>query len=133
MFLLDSNAWITVFRKKSQSLVDEVKRREANEIVLCSIVISELWFGVCRSAPDQRAKNAQLINELCAKHVSLPFDDVAARDCAELRSHLAAIGLPIGPFDLQIAAIARTNGATLITHNVAEFSRVPGLLIQDWQ
>ena len=43
------------------------------------------------------------------------------------------VGTPIGPYDLQIAAIALVLGLTLVTHNVREFSRVPGLLIEDWQ
>jgi tRNA(fMet)-specific endonuclease VapC len=62
-----------------------------------------------------------------------PFDNAAARDYATIRDHLFSAGQPIGPNDMLIAAIARTHGAALITHNVAEFSRVPGLTIDDWQ
>jgi tRNA(fMet)-specific endonuclease VapC len=71
--------------------------------------------------------------KLEAKYQSLPFDNAAARDYASIRSHLATAGQPIGPNDTMIAAIARSRGTTLVTHNTAEFSRVPGLLIEDWQ
>jgi tRNA(fMet)-specific endonuclease VapC len=80
-----------------------------------------------------RTANEALVNELRATYVSLPFDDASALDCAELRAHLSAAGQQVGPFDLLIAAIARTHGATLVTHNTAEFVRVPGLVVEDWQ
>ena len=65
--------------------------------------------------------------------VSLPFDDAAASVYAIIRAHLESAGTPIGPYDLQIAAIALANGLTLVTHNTREFSRVPGLLLEDWE
>jgi tRNA(fMet)-specific endonuclease VapC len=133
IYVLDSNAWIVVLRRKSAALLDELKRRPSNDIVLCSVVLAELWYGVCRSAPEQRAKNEALIHELRTQYASIHFDDDAAIDCAELRSYLATQGQPIGPNDLMIAAIARTRGLTLVTHNTAEFSRVPGLMVEDWQ
>ncbi len=51
----------------------------------------------------------------------------------EIRAHLSRQGMPIGPYDLQIAAIARANEFTLVTHNTREFSRVPGLILEDWE
>ena len=64
---------------------------------------------------------------------SLPFDDAAAELAGLLRAQFADQGKPIGPYDLQIAAIALANNCTLVTHNVREFSRVPNLLIEDWE
>jgi tRNA(fMet)-specific endonuclease VapC len=64
---------------------------------------------------------------------SLPFDDSCVDLYADIRSKLAAAGTPIGPIDTLIAAIALTHGVTLVTHNLAEFSRVPGLKIEDWE
>jgi tRNA(fMet)-specific endonuclease VapC len=63
----------------------------------------------------------------------LPFDDAAADLGGNLRAQLARQGAPIGPYDLQIAAIALANECTLVTHNVREFSRVPDLTIEDWE
>jgi tRNA(fMet)-specific endonuclease VapC len=63
----------------------------------------------------------------------LPFDDRSAREYAAIRADLAMAGTPIGPNDLMIAAIARSQGLTLVTNNTAEFSRVLGLSVADWQ
>lgn len=65
--------------------------------------------------------------------VSLPFDDRAAEEYGVVRSHLTGLGTLIGANDLMIAAIALANGLTLVTHNTTEFSRVPGLFLEDWQ
>ena len=65
--------------------------------------------------------------------MSLPFDDSAAEEYGRIRAHLANLGTPIGPNDLLIAAIALANKITLVSHNTAEFSRVPGLILEDWQ
>ena len=63
----------------------------------------------------------------------MDFDLNSALHFAEIRAELELQGRPIGPYDLQIAAIARANGMTLATNNVAEFGRVPGLLVEDWE
>ncbi len=64
---------------------------------------------------------------------SLAFDDECAERYAEIRVRLEKAGTLIGPNDLLIAAIARVHGATLVTHNVREFSRVEGLRLEDWE
>ena len=92
-------------------------------------------FGLVLSAATRtrRSDNLKRVDELAAKYESLPFDNAVARDYAAIRAHLFNTGRPIGPNDMMIAAIARSRGATLVTHNTAEFSRVPGLSIDDWQ
>jgi tRNA(fMet)-specific endonuclease VapC len=132
-YLLDSNTWIAFLRWQNAGVVARLKMHPANEILLCSVVMAELWYGAERSAPNRRANNYVLVDQLEAKYQSLPFDNAAARDYALIRAHLSSTGQPIGPNDTMIAAIARSHSATLVTHNVAEFSRVPGLLIEDWQ
>ena len=71
--------------------------------------------------------------EFLASFLSLPFDDRAAEACGALRSKLATAGTPIGPYDLQIAAIAPSRGLVLVTHNTKEFARVDGLKWEDWE
>jgi tRNA(fMet)-specific endonuclease VapC len=78
-------------------------------------------------------ENRAKADAFLAPYLSLPFDDAAADVHATIRHHLETLGTPIGPHDLQIAAIARLHGFTLVTHNTAEFSRVPGLLLEDWE
>ena len=132
-YLLDSNAWIAVFRGRSHSLVRSLEVCTPTDIVLCSVVLAELWYGVFRSRTEDQARNRILIEQLQSRHLSLSFDTEAAMEAAAIRAELAAAGTPIGPYDLQIAAIARNSQLVLVTNNTAEFSRVPNLLMEDWQ
>lgn len=63
----------------------------------------------------------------------MPFDDAAALAFGKIRADLAAMGTPIGPYDLQIAAIALANNLILVTHNTREFSRIADLKIENWE
>ena len=99
------------------------------DIALCSVVKAELLFGALRG--DK--KNVQLLSNLFAPLLSFDFDDVAAEHYAHIRSELTVQGNLIGANDLIIAAIARANNAVLVTHNTAEFGRVNGLTIEDWE
>ncbi len=73
------------------------------------------------------------LNAFLSVFASFPFDDLAAERYGHIRADLASKGTPIGPNDLMIAAIALTNGATLITHNTKEISRVVGRRWEDWE
>lgn len=65
--------------------------------------------------------------------MSLPFDGEAAEIAGKVRAELSKAGTPIGPYDLQIAAIALVYGLVLVTHNTREFQRIEGLWIDDWE
>lgn len=75
----------------------------------------------------------QAIELLLLEVPSLPFDDAAAEVYARIRADLAKLGTPIGPHDLQIAAIALLHQQIVVTNNVREFSRIPSLVVEDWQ
>jgi tRNA(fMet)-specific endonuclease VapC len=94
-------------------------------------VKAELLFGALRS--EHIDNNLQLLQKLFAPLQSFDFDDVAAEHYAQIRADLTAQGNLIGANDLMIAAIARANQVILITHNTGEFSRVPGLTVEDWE
>ena len=100
-------------------------------ISLSSVALYELWYGVARS--QRRQENAERLQVFLSGDIDIvPF---AAEDTAiagDLRADLEAKGTPIDPYDLLIAAQALRLGATLVSANVAEFARVPGLLWQDW-
>lgn len=132
-YLLDSNACIEWLRQSNPKLIARIQKEDPVEIVICSVVLAELIYGAERSGAAHRASNLQQVEQLRQQFGSIPFDDDAGVEAGQLRAHLAFLGTPIGPNDLQIAAIARANGLTLMTHNVTEFGRVPGLLIEDWQ
>jgi tRNA(fMet)-specific endonuclease VapC len=95
------------------------------------VVKAELLFGALRS--EQKESNHQLLQKIFLPLHSFLFDDNAAEHYAQIRVDLTTQGNLIGANDMLIAAIARANKATLITHDTGEFSRVQGLLIEDWE
>jgi tRNA(fMet)-specific endonuclease VapC len=130
-FLLDSNACIGLVNGRSTKLVQALAARAPTEIRLSSVVKAELLFGARRS---QRIEpNLDLLRAFFAPFESVPFDDLAADHYGRLRADLAREGRLIGPNDMLIAATARAYDLILVTHNVGEFSRVPGLRWVDWE
>src|SRR2546425_5628764 len=130
IYLPDTNACITLLRRRDNRLIARWQSVQATDIVLCSVVVYELRYGAERSSDPARG-HAKL-DVFFSPFTSLPFDDQCARRCAEIRVELERTGTVIGPHDLQIASIALEHGLTLITHNTQEFSRVVGLKIEDW-
>ena len=132
--LLDTNSWIDHLRRGLASKVTaKLAAAPPASVYLCSVVVGELFYGVMHSGPAYQASILALLAKLRQQFLSLPFDDRAAEEYGKLRAHLAAQGNLIGPNDLIIAAIALANQLTLVTHNTAEFSRVPGLTLEDWR
>ncbi len=131
MYLLDTNACIQYLRGLSASLASTLHSKTPDQIFVCSVVKAELFYGAMRSPDPQTTLRSQ--NQFLQQFVSLPFDDEAALQFGCIRAELARQGTPIGPYDLQIAAIALTRNCTLVTHNTREFSRVAGLQLDDWE
>jgi tRNA(fMet)-specific endonuclease VapC len=129
-YLLDTNAWIEFLNHPQGTLAARVAGHPPAEIALCSIVLSELLVGVFKSS--QKAANVALIQQVVLQFICLPFDNDSAEHYARIRSHLESIGQPIGPYDMQIAGIAKQHALTVVTHNISEFTRVPGLPVEDW-
>ncbi len=131
IFLLDSNVCIQYLKGRNLLVRQRFASKSPHDIRMCSVVKSELYLGALRSAKP--AANRSNVDTFLAPYLSLSFDDAAADLQAQIRHHLESLGTPIGPYDLQIAAIARLHGCTLVTHNTSEFSRVPSLLFEDWE
>ena len=129
-FLLDTNIWIHYLKDPSGDLATTLAKHTADEVVTCAIVRAELLHGAEKYG--NRNRRVVLVNTTLAPHVSLPFDDAAAERYATIRHELEIAGQPIGPYDLQIAAICLSQGLALVTANVGEFSRVSGLAVEDW-
>jgi tRNA(fMet)-specific endonuclease VapC len=131
-YLLDTNTCVQYLRKGSATPVStKLAAHQPSDIVLCAVVLGELLYGALHSR--YVAKNLTDVRNFVARFPSLPFDVASAEEYDKLRADLAAKGTPIGPNDQMIAAIALANGLTLVTHNNAEFSRVAGLTLDDWQ
>lgn len=131
MYLLDTNVCIGLLNGADRRILDAFQARRPSEIALCSVVKAELLFGARNSR--RVAENLQTLAKFFAPLESLPFDDRSAEHYGAIRAELTRQGALIGANDLLIAAIARAHDATLVTHNVEEFSRVVGLQIVDWE
>jgi len=129
-YLLDTNACIAHLRGVGK-VTARLRALVPSEVAVCSVVRSELMFGAARSRDPMRERG--VVEAFLAPMSSLPFDDTAADRYAAIRLTLERQGMRIGAYDLQIAAIALSQGLTLVTHNTQEFSRVPDLLFEDWE
>lgn len=131
IYLLDTNVCIRYLNGRAPSVRQRLQVLQPVDVAVCSVVKSELFYGAQRSRDPERSLAVQ--RQFLQPYRSLPFDDAAAEIAGVLRAQLAEQGLPIGPHDVQIAAIALANDCTLVTHNRCEFSRVPGLTTEDWE
>jgi len=101
-----------------------------SELAIPTVVLFELEVGIAKStSPDKRKSHLQ---EITALVNVLPFGIAESRSAAQIRVELEKQGLPIGPYDVLIAATALANNTILITHNQKEFGRIEGLKIEDW-
>ncbi len=130
-YLLDTNVCIRLLNNSSQSVTTRLAQQQPKDIYLCTVVQMELYYGAYHS--NQSERNLALLERFFNQFAVLGLDPAAARVGGRIRSELAASGTPIGPSDLLIAAIAVVNNLTLVTHNTREFSRVSGLVIEDWE
>ncbi len=132
MLMLDSNVVIAVISGKSPHIRDRfIWASSQDEVVLSSIVVFELRFGIAKS--NLKSKNADALRQFLSGATDIiAFDDEDAAVSGQIRATLQAQGTPIGPFDVMIAGHALRHGATLVTANVREFSRVDGLKLENW-
>jgi tRNA(fMet)-specific endonuclease VapC len=128
MWHLDSNI-VIAFLNGDQRVRDRVLRT-GDQLAVSTIVLAELRFGAKNSA--RAAANLRNVEEFAAL-VHLPaFDAPAADVYSDIRLGLKRKGRPTGALDMCIAAVAMRDGATLVTHNTADFVNIDGLLLEDW-
>ena len=130
IYLLDTNVCIYLKRKQPITVVEQFDALAPGDVGISSITLAELEYGVSKSRHFDRDR--RVLDELLQLIDVAPFDAAAARHFGEIRAALELNGTPIGPFDTQIAAHARSLEVTLVTHNTREFERVPGLTVVDW-
>ena len=130
-YLLDTNVCVVYVNGRSRAVRQRLQAADLEEVAVCSVVKTELFYGAMRS--NNPARTLQRQQRFLQIFESLPFDDLSAEIAARIRAQLAVSGTPIGSNDLLIAAIALANNLMIVTHNTREFSRVPGLRIDDWE
>src|SRR4051794_36806209 len=110
IYLLDTNVCAQYLRGKNPHVLARLKAVPARDVRLCSVVAAELYYGCLRSS--QPEANRIKVDEFLQPYTCLPFDNAAADHFARIRHELERAGTPIGPYDLQIAAIALAQGLT---------------------
>ncbi|MFA7667377.1 MAG: type II toxin-antitoxin system VapC family toxin [Burkholderiaceae bacterium] len=130
MLILDTNTVSDYLRGEPQ-VVSRLQALEPGGAGIPAIVEYELRYGFARLPLQARQRQDSLLAVLRALG-GLPFDSVCAEHAATIRAELEVAGTPIGPHDVLIAATARRYGGVLVTRNVREFARVPGLRLQNW-
>ncbi|WEK31614.1 MAG: tRNA(fMet)-specific endonuclease VapC [Candidatus Pseudomonas phytovorans] len=128
-YMLDTNICIFTIKNKPQ-IVREAFNRHHGQLAISTVTLMELIYGAEKSANPQR--NLTVVEGFAARLEVLDYDDHAAAHTGQLRSELAKAGTPIGPYDQLIAGHARALGLILVTNNLREFQRVPGLRLEDW-
>ena len=128
-FALDTNTLISFFKGMGR-VAENLLARQPAEIAIPAVVLFELEVGIAKSSsPDKRREQ---MDELLSVVTVLPLGAAEAREAAAIRAGLESHGTPIGPLDTLIAGTARAHSATLVTHNLDEFERVPELRCTDW-
>lgn len=128
-YLLDTNTVSFHIRRSSAVLRRRLRKTPAAEVALSVVTEMELRYGLAR---NPGLKVAPLVEEFLVGMTVLPLTSDVARHYAVIRAALEAAGTPIGPLDLMIAAHSLALGTTLVTGNLDEFRRVPGLRSVDW-
>ena len=128
-YLLDTNIVIYVIKRRPIEVMG-LFNENAGRMAMSAITLSELFHGAEKSS--RVAQNLAVVEEFASLLEVLPYTARAAVHYGTIRSALEKAGRTIGVNDLHIAAHARSEGLTLVTNNVGEFERVPGLLIENW-
>ena len=131
MLALDANT-ISYFFRGDPQVVDRMLATAPAQLAVPSVVVYELRYGLLRLPATAVGSRLEALGKFLQPLRVLDFDDAGAQAAAGLRARLESQGTPIGPHDLLIAAIALRHGASLVTRNVREFSRVPGLQVVNW-
>ena len=128
-YLLDTHIAIYVIKRRPAEVLS-VFNENAGRMAISAITLSELHHGVEKSA--SAAQNLAVVEEFASLLTVLPYSAKASQHYGSICHALDKIGRPIGINDLHIAAHARSEGLTLVTNNIGEFERVPGLLMENW-
>lgn len=127
-FLLDTSTVIALLNDTTSKPAKRIRREQPGDIAISAVVAHELLYGAFRSR--RATQNVALVDSL--QFEVLEFDKEDARQASEIRAFLHLKGSPIGPCDVLIAGQAIAKNMILVTHNTAEFRRVPKLRFQDW-
>jgi tRNA(fMet)-specific endonuclease VapC len=130
-YLLDTCV-ISDFVKGEKSTLQRLKSSNPVDILISSLTLMEVNYGLAIN-PQRAIKIQPLIETLLSTITIVSFGAEEAEQAAQIRSILKTAGTPIGAYDVLIASTAITHNHILVTSNVREFQRVPGLQIENWR
>jgi tRNA(fMet)-specific endonuclease VapC len=128
-YMLDTNICIYIMKKHPPTLLDRFNQL-AEQLCISSITLGELHYGLEKST--RRQQNLDDLVRFTARLEILPFTVEAAAHYGQLRLELERAGRPVGPYDMLIGAHARSEGLIMVTNNLREFERMPGLRVENW-
>lgn len=128
-WMLDTNILSELIKNPRGRVAVRLSQLDTDQVCTSVIVACELRFGAQKRGSEVLIAR---VEELLSNLSVLPMEAETDRHYADIRCHLEKAGTPIGSHDLFIAAHARALGLTLVTHNLREFQRIPGLLLDDW-
>jgi len=128
-YMLDTNICVYVMKNYPTKLRERFNRL-AEQLCMSSITLGELYYGAEKSA--RRLENLQAIEHFSARLEVLPFPARAATHYGQIRAELERRSKPVGEHDMLIGAHARAEGLIVVTNNVREFRRMPGLRVENW-
>lgn len=129
-YLLDTNICIFIIKNRPPIVRERFARLQPGQLGLSAVTEAELLHGAHKSGRVEH--NLAAISDFVTRLVVVPFDSRVTDTYGQIRAILEQRGQPIGPLDFQIAATALAHGVVLVTNNVREFQRVPGLTVEDW-
>ncbi len=129
-YMLDTDACIALIKRKPASVIRRLSVLAPGDAGISAITLAELRFGVMKSSAIDG--NAAALDDFLLPLEIADFGASAAESYGRVRAGLEKAGTPIGPLDTQIGAHALSLGAVLVTNNVREFRRIPGLKIENW-
>ena len=127
--MLDTNMVIYTIKNRPNQVRETFKQHQ-DQMCISAVTWGELIYGAEKSSHPER--NLADIEQMAARLEITPFETLAAAHFGQLRAELYRIGKPIGPYDMMIAGHARSMGFILVTNNLKEFERVPGLRVENW-
>ncbi len=128
-YLLDTDICIYLIKVNPPQVLQRFRQYAVGDIGVSALTASELAFGVAKSGSE---RNRAALQKFLAPLEIVAYDEACAWHYASLRAHLARQGTPIGAIDQLIAAQALALDVPLVTNNVREFVRVPGLRVENW-
>ncbi|MEE9171118.1 MAG: type II toxin-antitoxin system VapC family toxin [bacterium] len=129
-YMLDTNICIYLIKKRPEQVLKKLRPLPITDIAISSISVAELEYGVAKSSQPERNRDA--LSLFLAPLEIVLFDQIAAFHYGVIRASLESKDNVIGSMDMLIASHAISLSATLVTNNLREFERVPGLSVENW-